>query len=431
MREAGYNIHAVNPTSGAAGMAQFINGFSEYYQWGGNPNTAYGQSVAMVNYIKSRYGDPIAAANHERAYNWYAQGGLVAGTGKPPSGAAPAPRIHLSGGRAFSPAPGDLWARGRLMQFGQSGWRKYQTPVFASGCLVKPAFGTWLSHVKSAQRKELGGYAGLYEAFYTSLLHAPRGSWLDRNKTAVRERLYALAIKENAEKAAYAALVAHSSGTGANLAALPGRIALLRSRAAATARAIQPSLIGHVPGGHPTQVKAFQATLKTLTSLAGIQPYWPNWVPTGMGASHSVPGGVIQFDRGGAWPSGTLGVNLSGHTEYVSPRAPVRGTVIVENHLHVHGPVGSSQELQQWLVQSMNLLSRTGRLQQSVHRPWASDRDRRLAVRPGSRGPGPGRARADWLLVAGRREGRTGDLACPGRRRHHIRCGPGAVLARR
>lgn len=29
-------------------------------------------------------------------------------------------------------------------------------------------------------------------------------------------------------------------------------------------------------------------------------------------------GGIRVFDRGGAWPSGTLGVNLSGHTEYVN-----------------------------------------------------------------------------------------------------------------
>ena len=51
MREAGFNLTATNPSSGAYGMAQFINGPSEYYQYGGNPNTAAGQAVAMVNYI--------------------------------------------------------------------------------------------------------------------------------------------------------------------------------------------------------------------------------------------------------------------------------------------------------------------------------------------------------------------------------------------
>ena len=77
MREAGYNIHAQNPHSSAYGMAQFINGPSEYYQYGGNPNTAAGQAVAMLNYIAQRYGDPIAAWNHELSAGFYDQGGTL------------------------------------------------------------------------------------------------------------------------------------------------------------------------------------------------------------------------------------------------------------------------------------------------------------------------------------------------------------------
>jgi hypothetical protein len=88
MREAGYNPHAKNPTSGAYGMAQALGHGSaatagtESDQYGGygltdaqakqaNSGSAYWQSVWMVNYIRSTYGDPIAAANHERANNWY------------------------------------------------------------------------------------------------------------------------------------------------------------------------------------------------------------------------------------------------------------------------------------------------------------------------------------------------------------------------
>jgi hypothetical protein len=77
MREAGYNLTATNPSSGAYGMAQFINGPSEYYTYGGNPNTAAGQAVAMVNYDKSRYGDPEAAWAHEVAFGWYDKGGWL------------------------------------------------------------------------------------------------------------------------------------------------------------------------------------------------------------------------------------------------------------------------------------------------------------------------------------------------------------------
>jgi hypothetical protein len=75
MREAGYSLVAQNPTSGAYGMAQFINGPGEYYQWGGNPFTAAGQLAAMFAYIRATYGNPVAAAAHERAFNWYDDAG--------------------------------------------------------------------------------------------------------------------------------------------------------------------------------------------------------------------------------------------------------------------------------------------------------------------------------------------------------------------
>lgn len=77
MREAGYSLTARNPSSGAYGMAQFINGPSEYFQYGGNPSTASGQLIGMFNYIRQRYGNPVNAAAHERAFNWYAGGGPI------------------------------------------------------------------------------------------------------------------------------------------------------------------------------------------------------------------------------------------------------------------------------------------------------------------------------------------------------------------
>jgi hypothetical protein len=77
MDEAGFSLIAKNPGSGAYGMAQFINGPSEYAQYGGNSTTAAGQAVAMVNYIKQRYGDPESALAHENAYHWYASGGPI------------------------------------------------------------------------------------------------------------------------------------------------------------------------------------------------------------------------------------------------------------------------------------------------------------------------------------------------------------------
>jgi phage-related protein len=90
-REAGFNINATNPTSGAYGLAQFINGPSEYAQYGGNSTTAAGQITGMLNYIKQRYGDPEAAWAHELGYGWYDKGGYLQpgytlaynGTGRP------------------------------------------------------------------------------------------------------------------------------------------------------------------------------------------------------------------------------------------------------------------------------------------------------------------------------------------------------------
>jgi phage-related protein len=77
MREAGYNLNATNPSSGAYGLAQFINGPSEYAQYGGNVNTASGQITAMLRYIAQRYGSPSAAWAHEVNYGWYAGGGAT------------------------------------------------------------------------------------------------------------------------------------------------------------------------------------------------------------------------------------------------------------------------------------------------------------------------------------------------------------------
>lgn len=77
MAEAGWNMRARNPSSGAYGIAQFINGPAEYYTWGGNPYTAIGQITAFYNYIASRYGailGPSAAAAHEARFHWYGTG---------------------------------------------------------------------------------------------------------------------------------------------------------------------------------------------------------------------------------------------------------------------------------------------------------------------------------------------------------------------
>jgi hypothetical protein len=73
-REAGWSLTARNPTSGAYGLAQFINGPSEYAQYGGNSTTAIGQITGMLNYEAQRYGNPANAWAHEVAFGWYGNG---------------------------------------------------------------------------------------------------------------------------------------------------------------------------------------------------------------------------------------------------------------------------------------------------------------------------------------------------------------------
>lgn len=73
-REAGWNMNARNPSSGAYGLAQFINGAGEYATYGGNWLTGLGQLTAMMNYISQRYGSPNRAWQHELSSGWYANG---------------------------------------------------------------------------------------------------------------------------------------------------------------------------------------------------------------------------------------------------------------------------------------------------------------------------------------------------------------------
>ncbi|HEX3778441.1 MAG TPA: hypothetical protein VHX38_02155 [Pseudonocardiaceae bacterium] len=76
MRESGFNNLAQNPTSTAFGQFQFLDSTWAGY---GIPKTSDArlQDVAGGRYIGARYHDPLGAAAHERAFNWYRDGGPV------------------------------------------------------------------------------------------------------------------------------------------------------------------------------------------------------------------------------------------------------------------------------------------------------------------------------------------------------------------
>ena len=70
-RESGWNKYAENPYSGAYGIPQAVPGnkmASAGNHWRTNATT---QIRWGMRYIKSRYGRPRAAWNHELAYGWY------------------------------------------------------------------------------------------------------------------------------------------------------------------------------------------------------------------------------------------------------------------------------------------------------------------------------------------------------------------------
>jgi hypothetical protein len=73
-QESGWSAYAVNKSSGAYGIGQSL-GHGHPYNLGDYKN----QVIWMANYIRGRYGNPANAWAHERANNWYGEGGLVPG----------------------------------------------------------------------------------------------------------------------------------------------------------------------------------------------------------------------------------------------------------------------------------------------------------------------------------------------------------------
>jgi hypothetical protein len=70
-RESGWNVHALNPYSGAAGIPQAVPGSkmaSAGPNWSSNART---QIRWGLRYIRARYGSPRRAWDHEASVGWY------------------------------------------------------------------------------------------------------------------------------------------------------------------------------------------------------------------------------------------------------------------------------------------------------------------------------------------------------------------------
>lgn len=79
-KESGWDPEAVNPSSGAYGLFQFLGSTKDQYLPDMNPNPGI-QGAAGARYIKDRYGDPLAAKRFWEANGWYDDGGLATGVG--------------------------------------------------------------------------------------------------------------------------------------------------------------------------------------------------------------------------------------------------------------------------------------------------------------------------------------------------------------
>lgn len=79
--ESGWNPTAVNPSSGAWGLFQFLGATKDNYYPTNDPDP-YKQGQAGAKYMKDRYGTPSAAKAFWQAHNWYDRGGMwPSGTG--------------------------------------------------------------------------------------------------------------------------------------------------------------------------------------------------------------------------------------------------------------------------------------------------------------------------------------------------------------
>lgn len=110
MRESGWDPTAVNPSSGAAGLAQALP--PSKYPAGAWPYTGKSSAVKqlqwMISYIRGRYGTPAGALAFHDAHNWYRRGGIV-GLQR---GGSPGYPATINTGRV----PGNLMKRLREMR---------------------------------------------------------------------------------------------------------------------------------------------------------------------------------------------------------------------------------------------------------------------------------------------------------------------------
>jgi hypothetical protein len=291
-QESGWNAYAQNPSSGAAGIPQNIQGWSAY-----RPGDYQSQIRWGLAYISARYGSPDAAEAHERAYNWYAAGGLVG------------PR-----GTVATPA----------------------------------AIRTQLA---AQQAQELAGYTGITRTLTAGLAHPRAGSWLHAHAASVKADLASLTARQRSEEANYKSLFTGPGMTGPGLGNLlaalkteyttskdvalvhviPGMLTRFRGLMEAMEETTEHPFLGAAVAANPLIAPSLpKPGTRQYDTLASIFGFGGGGI-VGAAAAAGIP--AQWFDRGGYLSPGyTLAYNGTSARELVSPAPPGA----------VYGPGGAS-----------------------------------------------------------------------------------------
>jgi hypothetical protein len=335
-QESGWSAYAVNKSSGAYGIGQSL-GHGHPYNLGDYKN----QVIWMANYIRGRYGNPANAWAHERAYNWYAKGGLVPG--------------FASGGVA---GQGAAWLKAWQSRHG-GGFGAAWGPTVLNQQIPEMA--------AAVQRaKALSGAAGLspgQHRFWASTAADETKRLGVLGKELVTERAWRnqLGVNElGLDKQIRAA---------GNLPSLAGPVRGWKAqlgRDKATVAGIS-KMLGYSDAyirAHPAAVPG--PVLPTVTHTYGgdVANNLGTVLAAALGPFTGAARGGMVFDSGGTLRPGFNAVwNKTGRPESL---IPARGGGGVHLHLTVNAPIGSQRQLEDWYVRTANKMAQTGRLSQAV-----------------------------------------------------------------
>jgi hypothetical protein len=337
-QESGWNSYAVNPSSGAYGIPQSLGHGHPY-----NLGDYQAQIRWGLAYIKQRYGSPSAAWAHERAFNWYARGGVVPGFASGGTvagqGAAYLKAWQTRHGGGFGAAWGPVVVNEQIAAMAAA---QHRASVLAGAAGLTPGQHRFWAATAADETRRLGT---LHKELVT--------------ERAWRSMLGASGVTLAAEIAAAGSIPSlrrNVLGWRAQLArqkaTIAGISAMLGYSDAHIAADVAAGKLG--PGGTP--LPGITHTYGGVTDV--IEAFL---------AAHASPfarGGLVM-DAGG-WLRPGWNPPMYNGTGRPEPVGAARGGGGIHLHLTVNAPVGSQRQLEDWFVMTANKTAHHGRLTQAV-----------------------------------------------------------------